>query len=166
MLPAKTGDQSQRRDGQPSWPRKPHSAVFTEPHGLQRAVGRVDSSASPRSFTVPLWIWAGWPLWSSAKSCSLAHVRQQSPNQRSPLPRERCNPSMEFTWRAAQKTRDLHPKPFQSHTLRCNILPTHSSQVPGCPFFRLRRRKIIWKNVFWNKIFFPPKNWFSDLIYF
>lgn len=42
-----------------------HILQFSQSHidqTLQRAVGRVNSSASPRSFTVPLWIWAGWPL--------------------------------------------------------------------------------------------------------
>lgn len=96
-------------------------------------------------------------LCTQAKPCPLARVPQQSPNRCSPPPQERCNPSREFTWRAAQKTRGLHPKPFRSHTLRWNILPTHSSQVPGCLFSGLWRRKIIWKNVFWNKIFFPPR---------
>lgn len=148
MLPPKTDwSEVQQRDGQSSWPHKPHSPVFTEPHRLQRAVGRADSSASPWSFTVPLGIWAGWPLHPRRIHAHWLMLPSSLQTNATRCHMTAVTPAWEFIRHAAQKTRDLNPKPFQSNTLRCNILPTHSSQVPGWPFSRLNRRKIIWKNV-------------------
>lgn len=149
MLPAKTGDWSQRLSGEMVNFPDPISHILqsSQSHvGFRELWGEWIAQQVPDYLLFPCGF--GLDGLCIPKSCPLAHVPQQPPNQCSPLPHEHCNPSMGVHLACSSKTPDLHPKPLQSHALRCSILPTHSSQVPGCPFSRLRRREIIWKNVF------------------